>query len=209
MKKLTALLLALAMIFCAASCSSGDDNKDAEPTDAVSTEPTAEPSAEPTPDPAAAEEATVSTNLADITITAIDKYFTGYGEATYAVGVNDNTVYATVIRDDPRLELSISIMAIDASSETPADASGVAAYYNNSKHEFKKVPLGSYNAYIEHDEFSNNNGVQDFGFVDYPTENGNVVLQIFCKQMYQEDKSMMNEFETAVLDNLKVVAKNS
>lgn len=213
MKKLTALLLALVMLFCITACSSGgDDDKDTQTTPEVSAEPSEEPTPEPTPDPAEAEEATASSNLADITITRIDKYFTAYGDATYTVKAEKDTVYARIYRENSdyiELDVSIYVKPIDASGKTPADASGVAAYYNEHKSEFVPATIGNYNGYVEHDVYSNNFSVQDTYVIDYPTENGNVVLMFFCKHSYQEDSSQMQALEAAVLDNLKVVAKTA
>lgn len=212
MKKLTALLLALTMIFCLAACSGGDKENTGDPTPEVSEEPSAEPTAEPTPDPAEAVEATASSNLADITMTRIDKYFTAYGDATYTVKAEDDTVYAKIFRENSdytELDISLYAKPIDASGKTPADASGLAAYYNEHKCEFVPATIGNYSGYVEHKEFSNNFSVQDTYLLDYPTENGNVVLMFFCKHSYQKDSSQMQALEAAVLDNLKVVAKTA
>lgn len=219
MKKLTVLLLALGMLFCLAACGGNGSN---DPQDAPSAPDTGETSStgtdsnpdastepEQSPDPTAAEETSVSTPIADITLPRIDTFFPDYGDATYTVHSEGDTVYAKIEREDPRLEISLYVKPLDASSKEPADASGVAAHLNERDFDFQPVTIGSYDAYVERHEFSNNFGVQDLYYLDYPTETGNVVLMFFCKHMYQEDTSQMKALEAATLEHLKVSAKTT
>ncbi|MDR2360111.1 MAG: PT domain-containing protein [Oscillospiraceae bacterium] len=65
MKKLLALLMALALTFALAACGNSQSDADTNPTEQTSNEPTAEPTAEPTPEPAEPTEAVVDMPVAE------------------------------------------------------------------------------------------------------------------------------------------------
>lgn len=210
MKKFIILLLTLALMVSLAACggekgkgTDASDTKDTVQTETSSPENTTAP--EKGPIAAKGETCTV-------TVPKLETFIEGY--EIVDAGCNDSTavqlVYVKLCKEDPLIEINVSVKQVTISGAETQDAKGYADYYNSRDlGPYEPVDIAGYSGYLKA-KFSDSTKVADNWYIiDYPLSDGtSMVVDLYVGQKYADDTSAVTPIAEAFLKNIAVAPNN-
>ena len=207
MKKFIILLLTLALTVSLAACGGekGKDTDASDTKDTVQTETTSpENTTAPEKGPIAAKGETCT-----VTVPKLETFIDGY--EIVDAGCNDSTaiqnVYVKLYKEDPRIEINVSIEQLTIGSAETQDAKGYAEYCNGKNlGPYEPVEIAGYSGYLKA-KFSDSTKVADNWYIlDYPLSDGtSMVVSLYVGQKYADDTSAITPIAEAFLKNIEVV----
>lgn len=225
MKRFTVILLVLVLTVSLAACGS-EKGKDADTSD-VGASKTESPSPENTGSPSsdgtetASPESTAAPEdgpfaakglTCTVTVPKPETFIDGY-EITNA-GCNDSTavqnVYVKLSKEDPLIEINVSVSQLMINTAETQDAKGYAEYCNSKDMgPYEPVEIAGYSGYLRAD-FSDSSKIADNWYIiDYPLSDGTaMVVSLYVGQKYADDTSAMAPIAEAFLKNIEVAPNN-
>lgn len=210
MKKIIILLLTLALTVSLAACGGekGKDTDASDTKDTVQTETTSpENTTAPEKGPIAAKGETCT-----VTVPKLETFIEGY--EIVDAGCNDSTavqlVYVKLCKEDPRIEINVSVKQVTISGAETQDAKGYADYYNSRDlGPYEPVDIAGYSGYLKA-KFSDSTKVADNWYIiDYPLSDGtSMVVDLYVGQKYADDTSAVTPIAEAFLKNIAVAPNN-
>lgn len=226
MKKFITILLTLALTVSLAACGA-EKGKDADASDTgatTQTENTASESTETTTpenaETASTEDTTVTENgsiaakgeTCTITVPKPETFIEGY--EIVDAGCNDTTtiqnVYVKLYKEDPMIEINVSVEQLTISGTETQDAQGYADYCNSRNlGPYEPVDIAGYSGYLKA-KFSDSTKVADNWYmIDYPLSDGtSMVVNLYVGQKYADDTSAVTPIAEAFLKNIEVASNN-
>lgn len=211
MKKFAVILMTLSLALSLTACG-GDKEKTPETTKADSTTQSKVTTTESTTAPT---EVSLVAKGEDCTITVpkLETFFNGYEGATvkYNNPSPNRTVYVNLYKDDPKLEVNVSVTQLAISSAATQDAKGYADYYNSisKKLHYDPVEVAGFSGYLATDFLSSTKTTDNVYMFDYPLPDGSsVVINLWVTQRFDENTSEMKSIAEAFLKNIKVTPNN-
>lgn len=208
MKRFSAIMASLLLVALLTACG-GDPNT-------ASTASTAEKPTSSANSSATQSEVSLVAIGRDCTITVpkLETFFNGYAGATvkYNNPEPNRAVYVNLYKDNPNLEVNVSVEQLTLTSAETQDAKGYAEYYNSrsKKMHYDPVELAGYSGYLATDFLSGSITTDHYYLFDYPLSNGSsIVLKLWVTQRYDENTAEMKPIAEAFLKNIKVAPKNS
>lgn len=210
MKKFLAILMVLSLFLSLAACG-GNGDKTPETT-APAQESTEAPAVEST---AAPENGPITAKgqTCTITIPAPATFVEGY-EITDS-GCNALTavqkIYAKLSKEDPKIEINVTIEQVVVSGAETQDSKGYAEYYNSKKlGTYEPVEIGGYKGYLKAKASETNKTADNWYIIDYPMSDGtSMVLSLYVGQKYADDTSAMAPVAETFLKNVQVAPINA
>ena len=204
MKKFAAILMALTMALSLTACG-GDKEKTPDTSSAETTTAPTEITTESTTAPAEVS-LVAKGKTCTITVPKVETFFDGYKGSTvkYNNPSPNMTVYVNFYRDDPKLEVNVSVTQIALSSVKDQSAKGYAEYYNKTSkmYHYDSVEIAGFSGYLA---TSKSSSTDNNYFIDYPLSDGSsVVINLHVAQKYLDDTSEMVSVAEAFLKNIKV-----
>ena len=204
MKKLAAILMALTLALSLSACG-GDKEKTPDASNAETTTAPTEITTESTTAPAEVS-LVAKGSTCTITVPKVETFFDGYKGSTvkYNNPSPNMTVYVNFYRDDPKLEVNVSVTQIKLSSVKDQSAKGYAEYYNGTSkmYHYEPVEIAGFSGYLA---TSKKSSTDNNYFIDYPLSDGSsVVINLHVSQKYLDDTSEMVSVAEAFFKNIKV-----
>lgn len=204
MKKFAAILMALTLALSLSACG-GDKEKTPDTSSAETTAAPTEATTESTTAPAEVS-LVAKGSTCTITVPKVETFFDGYKGSTvkYNNPSPNMTVYVNFYRDDPKLEVNVSITQIKLSSVKDQSAKGYADYYNKTSkmYHYEPVEIAGFSGYLATTKKSSTDNNY---LIDYPLSDGSsVVINLHVAQKYLDDTSEMVSVAEAFLKNIKV-----
>ena len=212
MKKLAAILMALALTLSLAACG-GEKEKTPETTSASAAIATEATEAETEGTTAAPEVSLVAIgDNCTVTVPKLETFFDGYKGARvdYKNPSPNTTVYVNLYRDDPKLEVNVSVGQLALSSAQEQSAKGYADYYNeiSKMYHYDPIEIAGFSGYIATKKSSGS--TDNNYFIDYTLSDGSsVVITLHVAQKYADDTSEMASIAEAFLKNIVVAPVNA
>ena len=206
MKKFTIILITLALTVSLAACD-GEKEKNADTSNTKTEAQTEKTSPENTSAP---EKGDIAAKGATCTITVPkpETFIDGYEITDY--GCNDSTsthnAYVKLYKEDPKIEINVSIEQLTISSAETQDAKGYAEYCNSRNlGPYEPVEIAGYQGYLRA-KFSDSTKVSDNWYIfDYPLSDGtSMVVNLYVGQKYADDTSAVAPIAEAFLKNIEV-----
>lgn len=129
-------------------------------------------------------------------------------------GCNDSTafqnVYVKLYKEDPMIEINVSVEQLTISGAETQDAKGYADYYNSRDlGPYEPVDIAGYSGYLKA-KFSDSTKVADNWYIiDYPLSDGiSMVISLYVGQKYADDTSAVTPIAEAFLKNIEVTSNN-
>lgn len=204
MKRFAAAFLTLLLVFSLVAC--GGEEKAPDPSPKNTSQPTNTPDDGKTEEP----EVTLSAKgmTCTVTVPELETFIDGYEIVT--AGCNDSTavqtVYAKLYREDPMIEINVSVEQLTISGAESQDAKGYAEYYNSRDFgPYEPIEIAGYSGYLKA-VFSDSSKVADNWYIiDYPLSDGtSMVVSLYVGQKYADDTSAMAPIAEAFLKNIEV-----
>lgn len=226
MKKFIVILLTLGLTVSLAACG-GEKGKDTDTSDngtpiqaenssSKSTVTTTPESAETTTHESttAPEDGSIAAKGETCTVIVPNpETFIGGYEIVDA-GCNDATtfqnVYVKLYKEDPLIEINVSVEQLTISGTETQDAQGYADYYNSRNlGPYEPVDIAGYSGYLKA-KFSDSTKVADNWYmIDYPLSDGtSMVVNLYVGQKYADDTSAVTPIAEAFLNNIEVTSNN-
>ena len=204
MKKLTAILMALTFALSLSACG-GDKEKTPDASNAETTVAPTEITTEVTTAPAEVSLVTKGSTCT-ITVPKVETFFDGYKGSTvkYNNPSTNKTIYVNFYRDNPNLEVNVSVTQIKLSSVKDQSAKGYADYYNkiSKMYHYESVEIAGFSGYLA---TSKSSSTDNNYLIDYPLSDGSsVVINLHVAQKYADDTSEMVSVAEAFIKNIKV-----
>ena len=147
-----------------------------------------------------------------ITVPKPETFIEGY--EIVDAGCNDSTavqlVYVKLCKEDPLIEINVSVKQVTVSGAETQDAQGYADYYNSRNlGPYEPVDIAGYSGYLKA-KFSDSTKVADNWYIiDYPLSDGtNMVVDLYVGQKYADYKSAITPIAEAFLNNIEVTSNN-
>ena len=213
MKKLAIALMALTLALSLAACGEEKEkNTDTPDNELTAQEGNTDNQGEETPDEPEEVSLSAKGESCTITVPKLDTFIDGY--EIKDAGCNDSTaiqnLYIKLYREDPKVEISVSISQLTLSSAETQDAKGYAGYCNSKNlGPYEPVEIAGYTGYLKA-KFSDSTKVSDNWYmIDYPLSDGtSMVLDLYVGQKYADDTSAATQIAEAFLKNIEVAANN-
>ena len=222
MKKFIIVLLTLALAVSLAACG-GEKGTDTDTPDTGTPTQTENPPSENTETTVPESTETVtpeSTAVPEngpiaakgmtctVTVPKPETFIDGY-EIVNA-GCNDSTaiqnVYVKLYKEDPLIEINVSVAQMTISGTETQDAKGYADYCNSRNlGPYEPVDIAGYSGYLKA-KFSDSTKVADNWYIiDYPLSDGtSMVIDLYVGQKYADDTSAITPVAEAFLKNIEV-----
>ena len=226
MRKFIIILLTLALAVSLVACG-GEKGKDTDISDTVTPTQTENSSSENTeattpentetvaPENTAAPEngpIAAKGETCTITVPKLETFIDGYEIVT--AGCNDSTAiqtaYVKLYKEEPLIEINVSVEQLTISSAETEDAKGYADYCNSRNiGPYEPVDIAGYFGYLK-SKFSDSSKVADNWYIiDYPLSDGtSMVISLYVGQKYADDTSAMTPIAEAFLKNIEVAPNN-
>lgn len=215
MKKFTVVIMTLALALSIAACGGEKGKTNDEPISSdnapVSTDDASKPTETAAESPEATEEVSLTAKCDDCTITVpkLETFFDGYKGARveYKNPSPNLTVYVNLYKDNPNLEVNVSVTQVRIGSLKTHDSKSYAEYYNavSKKYHYEPVEIAGFTGYLATSSVSGSNTTENNYLIDYPLSDGSsVVLNLYVNQRYDEDTSEMIPIAEAFLKNIEV-----
>lgn len=217
MKKFTIILITLALTVSLAACGGGKE-KNADTSNTKTETQTEKKTDEGTPKQQENKEAPEKGDIAakgatcTITVPKPETFIDGY-KITDA-GCNDSKAvqiaYVKLSKEDPMIDISVSIKQLTVSSAETQDAKGYAEYCNNKNlGPYEPVEIAGYQGYLKA-KFSNSTKLSDNWYIlDYPLPDGtSMVIDLYVGQKYADNTSAVAPIAEAFLKNIEVAPNN-
>lgn len=226
MKKFITILLTLALTFSLAACG-GEKEKGSDTSDtgtstqtenfsSESTETTTHENAETasTEDTTVTEDGSIAAKGETCTVIVPnpETFIDGYEIAD--AGCNDSTavqnVYVKLCKEDPLIEINVSVEQLAISGVETQDAKGYADYCNSRDlGPYEPVDIAGYSGYLKA-KFSDSTKVaKNWYMIDYPLSDGtSMVVNLYVGQKYADDTSAVTPIAEAFLKNIEVTSNN-
>lgn len=215
MKKFAAILMAilmtLSLVLSLTACG-GDKEKTPETSNADSTAQSADAETEGTTAPAEVSLAAKG-KTCTITVPKLKTFIDGY-EIVNA-GCNDSTaiqnIYVKLYKEDPMIEINVSIQQLTVSNTKTQDAKGYAEYYNGKNlGPYEPVEIAGYSGYLKTKSSDSTKVSDNWYIIDFPLSDGtSIVIDLYVGQKYADDTSAMAPIAEAFLKNIEVAPNNS
>lgn len=210
MKKYILILLTLALTVSLAACS-GEKGKDTDTSDTGTSAQTEKDSSEDTTAP---EKDSIEAKglTCTVTVPKPETFIDGY--EIIDAGCNDSTavqnVYVKLYKEEPLIEINVSVNQLTLSGAETQDAKGYAEYCNaKDLGPYEPVEIAGYSGYLR-SEFSDSTKVADNWYmIDYPLSDGSsMVVSLYVGQKYADDTSAVTPIAEAFLKNIEVAPNN-
>ena len=214
MKKWVLIFLASAMVLSLAACGGEKEKNDdasgvvtsAQADDSSSESPeTSSPESTDAPQdgPIAAKGETFT-----VTVPKLETFIDGY--EIVDAGCNDagafENIYVKLYKEEPKIEISVSIEQLTISGTDTQDAKGYGEYYNSKNlGPYEPVEIAGYSGYLRA-KFSDTTKISDNWYIiDYPLADGTaMVVSLYVGQKYADDTSAVTPIAETFLKNIEV-----
>lgn len=188
-----------------------ENSDDAENTDAENENPDGTDSTDTAEEPEEVSLVAVG-KTCTITVPKLETFFDGYKGATVKYNNPANTqVFVNLYRDDPALEVNVSVAELTISSLETKTAESYAEYYNEKSkiYHYDPVEIAGFSGYIASRGSESTKLFENVYIIDYPLSDGtSAAIILSVTQKYADDTSEIVPIAEAFLKNIEVTANN-